>query len=177
VPTGEPQINAALAEVLNGMRKRWRAQGEALGTLTGTTGHPDVLIIEPGVAPVVVESEVVPAVTVELDALSRLGATVRKGSMITSVLALRLPIRFRDVSDAQLRDQLRAAKDLEYALLSGTSRQLSQRFPSHGWLVGSVEDLAFLIYDAAIPEPVIDVAATRLQDGVTTAAGLLGQTI
>jgi hypothetical protein len=177
VATSETEMNAALAEVLNEMRRRWLASGEVLGAFTGTARHPDVLVTEPGVAPVVVETEVLPANSVEFDALGRLGETLTNGAVVTAAVAMRLPVRFRDSSRAQLRAELRAAKDLEYALLIGTHVHHSERFPSKGWLLGTVEDLAALIYDAAIPEPAIDAASTRLEVGVTAAATLLGQTI
>ena len=120
--TGEQAINTALAEVLNGMRRRWNAQGEVLGAFTGTTRHPDVLVTEPGVAPVVVETEVLPANTVEADALGRLGESLADRSTVAAVIAVRLPLRFRSISHRQLRKDLRAATDLELALLVGADR-------------------------------------------------------
>jgi hypothetical protein len=176
VATSETEINVALAEVLDGMRTRWEATGEHVGAMTGSHGHPDVLIIEPGVAPVVVETEVFPANTVELDARGRLGS-VTLGVPIMAAIAVRVPARFREVSGAELRNQLRSAKDLEYALLAGDDSKNYERFPSSGWLRGSVNDLAYLIYDAAIPERIIDTAASRLEDGIKSASNLLAQTI
>jgi len=175
--TGEQAINTALAEVLNGMRRRWNAQGEVLGAFTGTTGQPDVLVTEPGVAPVVVETEVLPANTVEADALSRLGESLADRSRVAAAVAVRLPVRFRSASHQQLRTDLQAAKDLELALFVGRDRGDFDRFPSKGWLLSSADDLASIIYDAAIPEPAIEAAASQLEQGVDGAAEILSQTL
>lgn len=101
------------------------------------------------VAPVVVETEIFPANSVETDALSRLGATLSDTSVIMAAIALRLPVRFRDAFHAQLRADLRMATDLEYALFIGANQLRSERFPSKGWLRGTTEDLASLSTIAA----------------------------
>ena len=82
MPTTETEINIALAEVLGGMRHRWNVRGEGLRGFAGNDRRPDVLVTEPGVAPVIVETEVIPAVTVELDARSRLGESLARGLTI-----------------------------------------------------------------------------------------------
>ncbi len=175
--TSEPEINSALAEVLHGMRARWTARAESLGAFTGNFRHPDIIVTEPGVAPVVVETEVLPAQTVEVDALSRLGEGLFNSSTVAAVLAVRIPLRFRDLAQAGLRAALKEAADLEYALYTGANRHEYRRFPVSGWLVGNVNDLAYLIYDAAIPEGEIDAAATQLEKGVSAAAQILGETL
>lgn len=175
--TGEPEINIALAEVLNSMRRRWTASAERLGAFIGSHRVPDVLVTEQGVAPVVAETEVLPALTVESDAISKLGAELSNGSVVAAVVAARLPIRLRDAAQEQLRADLRSATDLEYALFTSSSADAYNRFPSSGWLVGTVADLASLIYEAAIPEPHIDAAATELERGVSAAARSLSETI
>jgi hypothetical protein len=39
--------------------------------LKGSTKRPDILVLEPNVSPVVIETEVLPAVTVEMEAITR----------------------------------------------------------------------------------------------------------
>lgn len=62
MPVTEHTINDALAEVLRLKRKLWRSDkivsSENTGMLKGTTARPDILIIEPNVSPVVIETEV-----------------------------------------------------------------------------------------------------------------------
>src|SRR5690349_14354081 len=58
--------------------------------------RPDILILEPGVPPICLETEFEPAVTVETDAASRLGEISSKtGAMIQVVLAIKIPTRFK----------------------------------------------------------------------------------
>src|SRR4051794_2164052 len=77
LPTTEHTINDALAELLRGTRRAWRdtniVSPENTGKFRGSSARPDILVVEPNVSPVVIETEVVPAVTVECEAVDRLG--------------------------------------------------------------------------------------------------------
>jgi hypothetical protein len=100
VPVTEHTINDALAEVLRTKRHLWRSDkvvsSENTGMLKGTNERPDILVIEPNVSPVVIETEALPAVTVEAEARARLGKHLRStGRTILSVVAVRLPPRLR----------------------------------------------------------------------------------
>jgi hypothetical protein len=80
--TTEHTINDALAELLRGTRGAWRdtdiVSSENTGQLKGSTARPDILVVEPNVSPVVVETEVLPAITVEAEAADRLGKQLKK---------------------------------------------------------------------------------------------------
>ena len=176
--TSEPEINIALAEVLDSLRSNWRVGGEQLGRLRGSHRQPDILVTAEGAAPVVIETEVMPAVTVEDDALARLGETLSgSGQEVTSVVAVRIPLRFRDLAGERLRTALREAATIEYALLTGRTRETYQRFPDAGWLTGGASDLARLTYQAGVPRNAVDAAADRLEQGVTAAAERLNEAI
>src|SRR6266567_9402511 len=100
MPLTEHTINDALAAALRATRHAWKTSpvvsSENTGMLKGTTQRPDILVLEPNVSPVVIETEVLPAITVEQEAVSRLGEQVRTtGRTILSSLAVRLPIRLR----------------------------------------------------------------------------------
>jgi len=100
VATTEHTINDALAAVLRETRYAWSTSevvsSENTGMLKGNSRRPDILVLEANVSPVVIETEVLPAVTVEQEAVSRLGEQVRTtGRTILSSLAVRLPIRLR----------------------------------------------------------------------------------
>ena len=61
--------------------------------LVGSNKRPDIMVMEPGVSPVVIETEVLPANTVEAEAISRLGELARiNGRPILSSIAARLPV-------------------------------------------------------------------------------------
>ncbi len=176
----EHTINDALADLLRGTRRAWRdgdiVTSEDTGKLKGTSGRPDILVTEPNVSPVVIETEVLPAVTVEAEAVSRLGAPMRTtGRKILSSLAVRLPVRLRQKYGNTLQKDLAAAADLEMALYTGSNPSAAIRWPHSGWIVGSVSELSILTQSASVPPDVIDEAATNLVNGVSEAAGLLAE--
>ena len=178
MPTTEHTINDALAEVLRTTRHVWATEGvissENTGILKHASKRPDILVTEPNVSPVVIETEVMPALTVENDAVSRLGDKVETtGRTILSVIALRLPKRLRKKSGAQLANELRRIDDLELAYYSGNSPGSFSRWPQAGWVRATVGDLSILTQSATVPPEVVDRAANDLVEGISDAAGLL----
>jgi hypothetical protein len=178
VPTTEHTINDAIAKALRPTRRAWLpsgiAQSEPLGQLTGNAKRPDILIAEAGVSPVVVENEILPAVTVEHEAQSRLGQTLRTdGRTILSAIALRCPDRFRALDGAALEQDILVCDDLEFAMFTGTSPQQHDRWPKQGWLKGDIRQLSLLIQAATVPPAIVHRAAERLMIGVQQAAGQL----
>jgi hypothetical protein len=84
--------------------------------------QPDILILEPNVSPVVIETEVVPAPTVEPEALSRLGQNIKNtGRTILSSIAVKLPKRLRSIQGLSLQIELVTATDIEMALFTGNA--------------------------------------------------------
>ena len=75
--TTEHTINDALAEVLKETRRAWQqiyvVRSENIDILKSSGKRPDILINEPNVSPVIVETEIIPAISVETDAIQRLG--------------------------------------------------------------------------------------------------------
>src|SRR5205823_10027453 len=178
--TTEHTINDALAALLRETRRAWRTadvvSSENTGMLVGSNKRPDILVLEPSVSPVVIETEVVPAVTVESEAITRLGENVRtNGRMILSSIAVRLPERLKKHSGISLQKELAAAPDLEMSLYTGSSSETCSRWPHSGWLTGTATDLSILAQSASVPPDVIEQAANHLVDGVSAAAGLVGE--
>jgi len=176
--TTEHTINDALAAVLRETRRAWYASdvvsSENTGMLKGSTKRPDILVLEANVSPVVIETEVLPAVTVESEAVSRLGEQVRTtGRTILSSIAVRLPVRLRSKRGESLRSDLASANDLEMALYTGSDPSVASRWPHSGWILASVADLSILTQSASVPPDVIEQAADELVNGVSDAAGLL----
>jgi hypothetical protein len=144
--------------------------------LVGSNKRPDILVLEPSVSPVAIETEVVPAVTVESDAIARLGETVRpSGRLILSSVSVRLPERLKKRSGASLQKELAAASDLEMALYTGSGPETYARWPQSGWLTGGVADLSLLAQSASVPPDIIEQAAKQLVEGVSEAAGLVAE--
>lgn len=83
MPTPEHTINDALAATLRTTRYAWRdseiVRSENTGMLRGSNERPDILVLEPNVSPVVIETELMPALKVESEARSRLGKNLGQG--------------------------------------------------------------------------------------------------
>ena len=176
--TTEHTINDALAAALMETRSLWRQIGvvksENIDVLKGSGKRPDILITEPNVSPVIVETEILPANSVESDAKQRLGQHLAPShGRILSSLAIGLPDRLRDFSGQQLKDEIINASDFEMALYTGESPESFVRWPQSGWVSGNVTDLSMLIQSATVPPAVIEEAANKLVEGVSEAAALL----
>lgn len=176
--TTEHTINDAIAEALRPTRHGWSAHGvvrsENTGTLSGSTQRPDILICEPGVSPVVIETEVSPAVTVELEAKDRLGRVLQQnGRRILSAIAVRSPQRMRTKAGAALASEVASAADFQFALFTGENAAAATRWPVDGWMEGSIADLSILAQAATVPPAIVEQAADRLMTGVQQAAGQL----
>src|SRR5687767_11752861 len=116
--TTEHTINDAIAKLLRKTRRFWHdstiVSSENTGMLKGSNARPDILITEPNVSPVVIETEVLPAITVEAEAKARLGEQLRNtGRTILSVIAVRLPARVRSKQAEALADELASATDID----------------------------------------------------------------
>jgi hypothetical protein len=176
--TTEHTINDTLAGILRETRSVWRASdvvsSENTSMLKGSNARPDILVMEPTVSPVVIETEVLPAITVEAEAVARLGEQVRTtGRTILSSIAVRLPVRLRKKTGTALQRELARADDLEMALYTGINPTEASRWPHSGWLPGTAADLSILAQSASVPPEVIKEAANQLVSGVSEAAGLL----
>ena len=178
--TTEHTINDAIAAILRTTRYSWRADSvvssENTGMLRGNQKRPDILVIEPNVSPVVIETEVLPATTVEKDALSRLGEQMRStGRTILSSIAVRLPSSLKSKSGSALESALKEANDLDIAIYTGTGPSTSSRWPRSGWIKGGISDLSIFTQTASVPPDVIEKAADQLVAGVSEASGLLAE--
>jgi hypothetical protein len=137
VATTEHTINDAIARALRRTRRAWASAGvvqsENTSKLTGSNKRPDILVSEAGVSPVVVENEVLPAVTVEQEARSRLGETLLvDGRTILSSIAVKTPVRLRHLDDDALKGEITNCDDLDFAMFTGNSPEDCERWPTNG---------------------------------------------
>ena len=71
----EPSANNALGNILGGMLPTFAVRSERTRQIVNQPGlKPDVLVTAPGLAPVVIEAEFMPARTAEGEARDRLGS-------------------------------------------------------------------------------------------------------
>ena len=174
--TTEHTINDAIAELLRKTRYAWRGESvvrsETTQLLAESRGlRPDIVIEEPFTAAVVIETEILPAQTVEEETLSRLGKGLRRfGSIVHSAIAVRLPRRLTQASGRKLRSEIANARDLEFALYTGENRRKVSRYPNSGWLSGGINDLSILAQSATISPEFVDQAANFFELGINQAA-------
>jgi hypothetical protein len=178
MPTTEPTINDALAELLTSTRSLWRqgqvVRSENTNVLRSTGMRPDILVVEPNVSPVIIETELAPAMSVECDARQRLGQElVETGRTVFSCIAVRLPAELRDYSRQALKDALARMTDYDMAMFAGVDELTCTRWPTSGWLRGGLGDISLLAQSAAVPPQIVEQAAQALVDGVNAAAGRL----
>lgn len=176
--THEHTINDALAALLRETRYVWRStdvvRSENTDMLRESAARPDILILEANVSPVVLEAEVMPATTVEQDAVSRIGKHVKRtGTTILSAIAIRYPKRLAAKQGEPLKKELQKMKDLGIALFTGSNPTNWTRWPHSGWIKGTIADLSMIAQAASVPPDVIEKAADELVVGVSEAAGLL----
>ncbi len=181
MPIIEDQLNGCIATLLGRMTPRWNVRGENKVVFQGSQRQPDVLVMQTGAQPVVIENEYLPANTVEDDAKERLGESldaevVQASGRINAAVALRSPTELRDcVGLDEVDATLRRGVTLEYALLTGPSIVDATRFPKSGFIRGNIRDLAAFVEYAATPEDAVRAAILILEEGVQNAAAILGQ--
>ena len=169
----EPSVNNALGNVLSGMMARTDVRSENTRAIAGHPGlRPDILITAAGRAPVVIEAEYLPAVSVEAEAKARLGLEVAaSGRRIEAAIALRYP---DDVADAADLAGALADARLSYCVFT-EEKQGVKRFPDAGWLEGAPADLADLARLVSVPQRAVDDATDILQQGISAAAKILDE--
>ena len=135
---------------------------------------PDLIVRNPQGAPVIIETEYMPARTVEQDAVQRLGREVAdSGDAIEQCIALRAPNALQRVPQAEL-EHAAAVATYEYCLFSRTSDEGDHaRWPAEGWIEGTVDDLASLLESASISERIVAKSLDILEAGISETASRL----
>ena len=168
--THEQTLNVALGEVLDGLRRSWKARSERTGHVLVEGGRPDILVEEASGWPVVIEAERSNHAEAEADAKARLGRTVSQtGRQIETAIALVYPTELHSLDGPELRDAVRRTEGLEYALYTRRDGDVPDRLPTEGWIKGGVRDLAMMAHRAAAPPPRIEALANELESGVRIA--------
>ena len=174
-------INTELAGALRRRHPRWSeyrsVTAEATGVLLGDpAAQPDIVLVHPGGSPVIVETEVLPARNVEVEARSRLGRYLQAtDEVVENAVSVRMPYSLRD-SRTSLKDAIERA-EFEYCLFSLAAEDLQpqdiSRFPASGWIRGGIDDLTGFIELTSLSEQLIMKGTLALERGVASAAGVL----
>ena len=168
--TSEVAFNGVLAEVLRRKHPLWKDHlgVEQTGVFPEQPGlRPDILVRPPNAQPVVVETEYAPAHTVEQDACARLGlVTGSAADPIEQAIAIRVPTALRQ-GQADLPDRIVTA-EFDYCIFSGDPSS-PDRWPTTGWLTGTVDDIVRCIEHAMVSQRLVDESITVLERGVRVA--------
>ena len=174
-------INTELAGALRRKHPRWAEQRaitvEATGVLLGDpAAKPDIVLVHPGGSPVIVETEVLPAQSVEAEARNRLGRYIEAtDEVVENAVAVRMPHGLRE-SPLSLAESIESS-EFEYCLLSLTGEEHAPqgivRFPSVGWLRGGIDDLTGFIELTSLSEQLVMKGTLALERGVAAAAHVL----
>ena len=134
--------------------------------------QPDIVITAKGRSPVVVEAEYMPARNVEEDAYRYFEEPGRNEVLgqphpIEAAIALRYPKKLAQAK--KIDEVLETTRQLEYCALYPNKG----RFPTTGWLKGSVCDLADLIHLVDVPESAFKKCAKDLRESIDEAVSVL----
>src|SRR5260370_35686414 len=115
----EITVNASIAAAFREINTDWRVYDRVASEKTEAFKkkalRPDILIIEPGVPPICLETEFEPALTVEKDASSRLGqVTTKSGGTIQAAFAVKIPSRFKNPTACNILSALPKAHRFQY---------------------------------------------------------------
>ena len=176
--TSEIAFNVRLLDVLRTKHPRWRDHigVEQQGVLRETALRPDIVIRPPGGIPVVLETEFMPARSVEADAQARLGQFLQyNGDRIEQTIAVQVPRELSQVPQADLEQHIEAA-EFHYCTYSLQEVDTAVRWPTTGWLDGSVDDLASCIENVSLSERLLAEGTHILEQSIGEAAGKLRET-
>ena len=177
----EDTITVKLVDILETMRSTWDIEPQNTQAFLDSRKKPDFTVKErrrnPIVAEIKIDNANSPDLSGEDQAKRHLGRRLASYEPVTTAMAVRFPYRFRNLSNRELTDQIRHAKDLHYVLLSGERPRHVHRFPNKGWIQGNITDIATAIRIGAMPTSEVANAAYDLEYGVDEAAMLLEDAI
>ena len=152
-------VNAELARLL---RERCGLDAQAEVIVDGR--QPDILIVRSDNTPVIVETELMPARSVNDDALAKLGLPVN-GQPTGVTFAVKLPAELREVEQRHLGERVAAATmDWQEWYLDGTNGAA---------ISGAYDDLCEHIRRATPHTDIIASAANEFEIGATNAGAIL----
>ena len=176
--TNEVAFNVELSNVLRTKHPRWsdHISAEQQAVVRAVAKRPDIVIHPPGGIPVVLETEFEPARSVEEDAQARLGQVLQlNGDQIEQTIAVRIPKALRQKPQATLKKHIEKA-EFYYCTYSLQKEAQVVRWPTMGWLAGSIDDLASCIENVSLSERLLAEGAEILDQSIGEAAGKLRET-
>ena len=163
----EKVTNGKLAELIERVMYGRQTYAETSGILPDKASkQPDITITAKGRSPVVIEAKYMrePENKVEEQAREHVGESVDgETHPIEAAIALRYPAKLEQPDN--IGAKLKATNELRYCAVYPQGK----RFPTTGWLKGSVCDLADLIHLVDVPESAFDKCAEDLEKSIDEA--------
>ncbi len=149
---------------------------EQTQVISGSPGKvPDIVLPASSQSPVVIETEFLPALTVESDAKKRLRNILDcSGKAVENVIAVRIPEFLRSVSQRQLETELLRAQ-YSFCVFYANVDSSDSRWPETGWVEGGVNDVADCLESVALTESLLSKSTDILQLGVRRSAAILSE--
>ncbi len=169
----ESMANGALSRLIERVMHGRETDAESTQIIDNHPAlQPDIVITAAGRSPVVIEAEYLPANSVEKDAYRYfeepgLNKVCNQTHPIEAAIAVRYPKKLAQAK--KIDEVLKTTRQLEYCALYPNKG----RFPTTGWLKGSVCDLADLIHLVDVPESAFDKAADDLRNSIDSAVSVL----
>lgn len=161
----EDTVTFEMAGILNEMRKNWKVNSQALRIFKNSTKRPDILITETGLENIIIENEIEPA-NPEHDAKDKLKLKYRNENDVSTVIAVQIPERFRTIK-IDIKKEFESTDDLKYAVYN------PDRFPSFGWLVGNLHNIAMVAQISSVPKSVVNKCVNDMKDTIEFIANLI----
>ena len=179
----ETTITNELVNILRNMRHAWEVETAVHAFIKGNS-ELDALVIERGREPVGIEAKFATTTNAKnliKQAETRLVLELETeyhvvGKTLNNVMAILYPDRFKTMAGADINPELRAADDLQYKLVN-TFGDTVAHFPTNGWAVGTVGDIANALHIGAMPNAQLEAAAAEMEKSVNKAAYLLEDAI
>ena len=167
--TTEKAFNFALSTVLRKKHPLWgdNISAEQTQVIQGMAGRtPDLLLSLSGWSPVVIETEFMPAATVEIDAKSRLRNVLSDTSNpIEHSIAVRIPAALKSVKQSELEKAIEDA-NFSYCIHSAVDGEKDDRWPENGWIEGGIDDLVNCIESVTLTESLVSRSTDILESAV-----------
>ncbi len=167
--SNETNANKALGNLIKQVMHGRETQAEHTRKLAGKGNQgkaPDIVITATGRSPVVIEAKWmhVPENEVQEQARQHVGKRINgQPHPIEAAIALRYPNHFATADD--IHEELKTTRELRYCAVYPKGK----RFPTTGWLKGSVSDLADLIHLVDVPETAFQQCAKNLEARINEA--------
>ena len=180
--TNERAFNLALSDALRKRHPQWDKAIRVESTrviASAPRSAPDIVLNLPDLAPVVIETEFLPAASVEEDAKNRLGAILGKdGRAIEQAIAVRVPTELQTAAQGENLNRALENAELQYCIWSQTPDRANMphkqaRWPKKDWLHGSINDLANCMEMVSLSESLVSRSTDALAMGVAQAADIL----